>query len=262
MKTVWEMDTEGGEGIEEGGEVESGQNESVSGMVAAEEISEVSVAQLSSKNTNVSGVVAPDECVSVSGVVAAEEISEVSVAQLSSKNMNMSGVVAADECMTSVTLLSKSSMCVEPSSRKSDVQTSSTQKSQDVANTKTSLIANLKRGKEGVVGTAGSSKGRGEKSDKQTDSFKSFISFKKPENIHPRIAKYHKIFEGNREKSKGLHSIINSSPLKRKLHFPKNSYLVEVFKEDTHSNPQEESEIIASPAKRTKYCRSGGGGTY
>ena len=86
-----------------------------------------------------------------------------------------------------------------------------------------------------------------------------YYSFKKPENIHPSIAKYHKIFEGNREKSKGLQSI-NSSPLKRKLHFPKNSYLVEVFKEDTHSNPQEESEIIASPAKRTKYCRSGGGG--
>ena len=236
-----------GEGLHSTGRVAEVQSQDVCESnedVCVPEIYEVSVAQLSSQNMN------------VSGVVAAEEIYEVSLAQLSSQNTNVSGVVAAEEYGMSVALLSKSSVCVEPSSRISKVQTNSTQKSQEIANTKASKIANPKGGKVGVLGMAGPSKGRGEQTNKQTDNY---ISFKKPIIIHPRVAKYHKIFEGNRDKSKSLQNM-NNSPLKRKLHSSKNSYLIEVFSRDAQSNPEEESENVESPAKRTKYCRSGGVG--
>ena len=84
---------------------------------------------------------------------------EVSVAQLSSQNMNLSGVVAAEECGMSVALLNKSSVCAEPSNRISEVQTNSTQKSQEIANTEARKIANPKGGKVGFLGKAGPSKG-------------------------------------------------------------------------------------------------------
>ena len=68
------------------------------------------------------------------------------------------------------------------------------------------------------------------------------------------------MFEGNRENIEKLQDM-KSSPLKRKLKVSKNtSYLVEIFSRDTESNPKEESEIMESPAKRTKYFRFGGGG--
>ena len=35
--------------------------------------------------------------------------------------------------------------------------------------------------------------------------------------------------------------------------------MIERFSGDTQSNPVEESETVESPAKRTKYCCSGGG---
>ena len=197
--------------------------------------------------------------------------SEVSVAQLSSQYMNITGenrcpdvvmrlhvgVVAAVECGMSVALLNKSSECVEPSSRMSEVHTNSTQKNKEIANTKASRIINPTGGTVGFQGKAGPSKGRGEVELVKTDSY---ISFRKPKVIHPRVAKYHKMFEGNRKNVEKVQDM-KSSPLKRKLKVSKNtSYLVEIFSRDTESNPKEESEIMESPAKRTKYFRFGGGG--
>ena len=78
----------------------------------------------------------------------------------------------------------------------SEVQTNSAQKNKEIANTKASRITNPKVGTVGVQGKAGPSKGRGEVDLLKTDSY---ISFRKPKVIHLRVAKYHKMFEGNRE---------------------------------------------------------------
>jgi hypothetical protein len=77
------------------------------------------------------------------------------------------------------------------------------------------------------------------KYETQTDSY---ISFRKPKVIHPKVAKYHKMLEANKENIEKLQDM-KSSPLKRKLKVSKNtSYLVQKFSRDTESNPKEESE--------------------
>ena len=66
----------------------------------------------------------------------------------------------------------------------------------EIANTKASKNAIPK----GFLGRAGPSKERGEVENSNFETkIDGCISFRKLKIIHPRVAKYHKMFEGNRE---------------------------------------------------------------
>ena len=106
---------------------------------------EMSVAQLSSTCVNVAGDI---KCLS-------------DVARLRDQGNSM-GVAAAEAYGVSVALHIKYSECVQPSKEILKVQTTCTQKSDEIANIKASKNANPKRGTVGFLGRAGPSKERGE----------------------------------------------------------------------------------------------------